>query len=81
MSDLINREEAIATLHTALGTRPASHSAAIEAIQAIPSAEKTGKWEYIGGYGYQYRCSVCIHCAERKTNYCPNWGAKMEAIK
>ena len=44
---------------------------------ATPTAEKTGKWEYIGGYGYQYRCSACIKCAEYKTNYCPNCGARM----
>ena len=39
-----------------------------------------GRWEYIGGYGYQYRCSECIRCAKRKTNYCPNCGAKMDKV-
>ena len=33
---------------------------------------KLGHWKYIGGYGYQYRCSNCIICAEHKTLYCPN---------
>ena len=37
-----------------------------------------GRWEFIGGYGYQYRCSVCVTCAERKTKFCPNCGAKMD---
>ena len=44
-------------------------------IDAVPA--KHGVWEYIGGYGYQYRCSECVMCAERKTNYCPYCGAKM----
>lgn len=39
---------------------------------------KHGHWEFIGGYGYQYRCSNCIRCAEHRTNYCPNCGAKMD---
>jgi len=37
-----------------------------------------GRWEYIGGYGYQYRCSKCFMCAGYKTNYCPNCGALMD---
>lgn len=36
-----------------------------------------GRWEWIGGYGYQYRCSECIRCAERRTKYCPHCGAYM----
>lgn len=39
---------------------------------------KHGKWNYIGGYGYKYSCSVCINCAERMTQYCPNCGAIMD---
>ena len=37
-----------------------------------------GHWEFIGGYGYQYRCSNCVRCAEHRTNYCPSCGSKME---
>lgn len=37
-----------------------------------------GHWEYIGGYGYQYRCSNCIKCVEHKTAFCPHCGAKMD---
>lgn len=50
-------------------------------LLTMPSAQperKKGKWEFIGGYGYQYRCSACITCAEHKTNFCPNCGAEME---
>jgi len=39
---------------------------------------KHGHWEYIGGYGYQYRCSECIMCVEHTSNYCPHCGAKMD---
>ena len=39
-----------------------------------------GHWEFIGGYGYQYRCSVCVTCAERKTKFCPYCGAKMDEV-
>ena len=41
---------------------------------------KHGHWEYIGGYGYQYRCNKCFMCGERKTNYCPHCGAKMDEV-
>lgn len=55
----------------------------IELIDNAPTIEaepvKHGRWEWIGGYGYQYRCSECIMCAERRTKYCPNCGAKMDA--
>ena len=39
-----------------------------------------GHWEYIGGYGYQYRCSNCILCVEHKTNFCPHCGALMDEV-
>ena len=48
-------------------------------VDAVPV--KRGEWEYIGGYGYQYRCSKCVMCAEHKTRYCPNCGAKMDGRK
>ena len=39
-----------------------------------------GRWEWIGGYGYQYRCSECIRCVEHRTKYCPHCGAKMDKV-
>lgn len=54
----------------------------LDSIDDYPAAVvvpvRHGKWEYIGGYGYQFRCSECILCAEYKTNYCPNCGALMD---
>ena len=49
-------------------------------VQPTVDAEtvKHGRWEYIGGYGYQYRCSECVMCNDHKTLYCPNCGAKMD---
>lgn len=52
-----------------------------EVIREMPTIDaepvRYGKWEFIGGYGYQYRCSNCIMCADHRTNYCPHCGAKM----
>lgn len=53
----------------------------IEECDDVEPERKHGVWEYIGGYGYQYRCSECVMCAERKTNYCPYCGAKMDGGK
>lgn len=50
----------------------------LNVFEKLPSAERHGHWEFIGGYGYQYRCSVCVTCAERKTKFCSNCGAKMD---
>lgn len=53
-------------------------------IDNMPCADvvevRHGHWEFIGGYGYQYRCSVCVSCAERKTKFCSNCGAKMDEV-
>lgn len=56
------------------------HMALKEALNRVPTVEpvKHGRWEWIGGYGPQYRCSECIMCAERRTKYCPYCGAKMD---
>ena len=40
-----------------------------------------GHWEFIGGYGYQYRCSKCFMCAPHQTNYCPACGCKMDEVR
>ena len=57
----------------------------IKFCQSIPAADvaevRHGRWEFIGGYGYQYRCSVCVTCAERKTKFCSNCGAKMDEVE
>lgn len=53
-----------------------------ERLEKIPTADvverKKGKWVFIGGYGYQFRCSVCHTCAEYRTKFCSKCGAQME---
>lgn len=48
-------------------------------VDAVPV--KHGTWQYIGGYGYQHRCSECIMCVERISKYCPHCGARMDGEK
>lgn len=83
--DLISRQAAIDAAIKAAdewdGMFPQDRNWRImEAIDKLPSAERRGKWEFIGGYGYQYRCTACILCAEHKTRYCPNCGARMKGV-
>lgn len=48
-------------------------------LLSLPSAEKTGKWIYLGdGYRCPWSCSKCGSCKEEQTDYCPDCGAKME---
>ena len=54
----------------------------LEIIEKQPTIDaepvRHGRWEYIGGYGYQHRCSKCFMCAGYRTNYCPNCGTLMD---
>ena len=90
MTDYIDRQAAIDVLEERIQANGYSNAALVSEfnrsigyLMRLPSAEavpvKHGRWEWIGGYGYQYRCSECIMCAERRTKYCPNCGAKMDA--
>lgn len=51
----------------------------MDEIEATPVQH--GHWEFIGGYGYQYRCSKCFMCAPHQTNYCPACGCKMDEVR
>lgn len=85
--DTISRQAAIATaISGRVRTLPTTEDGenwirvneVRDSLLSLPSAERHGHWEFIGGYGYQYRCSVCVTCAERKTKFCSNCGAKMD---
>ena len=59
--------------------RTESVRATIDSMPTIDAEPvRHGHWEFIGGYGYQYRCSNCVRCAEYRTNYCPHCGSRME---
>ena len=48
-------------------------------VESTPFAEKTGKWLDIENNidYYPFMCSECYETVIKKTNYCPNCGARM----
>lgn len=96
--DLISRQAAIKAIedvdlliyegNAAVGARYwLRKEEAIDILNALPSAEKHGKWllhEYPDGY-YHTECSECgkVYSENvyflRKPNYCPNCGSFMGA--
>lgn len=73
MSDLINRQEAIDALEWKWAGK-----AALDAIKALPSAERKGKWinkPNVYGVAYCSECDFELHIND--TNFCPNCGADM----
>ena len=78
MSDLISRQDAIdAIVAWTVEDRPneAMPTNLVERVNALPSAERKGKWVLIDGY----RCSLCNHKLQTTgiPMYCPNCGASM----
>lgn len=62
-----------------------THEIAYKAeIDQIPAADvapvKHGQWVFYHYelYGCYYECSNCKYESNKKTNYCPNCGAKMD---
>lgn len=57
-------------------------------IKELPSAERRGRWVVKHGvlagdgiYGDMGECSVCgLHLRNYEWDYCPNCGARMEAL-
>lgn len=100
MSDLIDRDQAIAAINSRKSYikpsgpydeysegRYEAYEAAIDELEELPSAEKTGRWiEQNDEYNDTiYQCSVCGEefvtiegtPADNLWNYCPNCGADM----
>ena len=93
MSDLIDREQAIAfidelnavSFYEANEHSREAYTEIRTAIEQLPSAEKTGRWIFIGEYtcinGFMNRVWKCNQCGWKvadDSNYCPNCGFKME---
>ena len=76
MSDLIDREQAIAEMHLAFGAKPAVHAQAVIILESLPSAEKTGRWVMLLPMKHRFYCSVCGQLGEKYWNYCTMCGAK-----
>lgn len=84
MSDLISRQEAIDAINQWIEMDKYYHpyskgktilvSEAIDEIQRLPSAQKTGKWVQ---KTFTYRCSACQEDSEWPSEYCPWCGARM----
>ena len=79
--DCISREAVIEALNSISGT--AELDKAFEVIENMPSlitSEKVGKWiEKYKGCCRPYQCSNCKseHLSDRKSDFCPDCGAKM----
>ena len=58
------------------------HAALHDALSKVPSAERHGRWIAIENdidY-YPFMCSECYETVIKRTNYCPNCGAKMDEV-
>lgn len=71
MNDLIDREQALKAVSW--------DSEAYYAINNLPSAERNGRWLDVENdidY-YPFMCSECHETVIKRTNYCPQCGARM----
>ena len=88
MSDLISRKEAIQKMIDLYEEDVATYGCSIpecfdcdratDALRALPSAQKTGRWinkPNIYGVAYCSECDYELHTND--TNFCPNCGAYM----
>ena len=79
MSDLISRQAASVRACNAIKDDSVAFDVK-EALKAVPTAEKSGKWiDYCGGV----KCDQCgFECDDTyylgEANFCPNCGARME---
>lgn len=84
MSDLIDRQMAIDALSAILDNP--NHAEFLygdeicKTLQDLPSAERTGRWEWEGFNIVCSECdySPCFDSTEPLYHFCPNCGARME---
>ena len=72
MNDTIYREQAIAEMHLAFGSKPSVHAQAVNILNGLPSAEKHGKWIRItqGADPEKYMCPFCHRTIENYGEEC-----------
>ena len=92
MNDLISRQAAIDAIEAYFGDLPiVVHYDMLQLIKKLPSAERRGRWEdgkrmrFDGTFHWFRQCSECLYereddTPEKDTNYCPDCGARMEAV-
>jgi len=84
MDDLIRRQDAIDAveklhkmINEDMGYMTVHKDDVIKYINAVPSAEKTGKWIERGDYKLGYKCDQCGGFSLWTTPFCPNCGIRM----
>ena len=99
MNDTIYRSRAIDTVNIARKRCDTNsiddyHALVVAALESLPVAKPTGKWEYImtpDANGYCLQCPFCGRKFFKKSradwneplsfNYCPHCGAPMEGLQ
>lgn len=85
--DLIDREQVLKAIDDYTKGKPLYDYPwqIIEVIKSVPSAEKIGRWIFIGEYtcidGFMNRVWKCNQCGWKvvdDSDYCPNCGVRME---
>lgn len=82
MTDLINRQAAIATVRAMrekcdTGSIDDYHDMMVEAFEVLPSGQPKGKWIPYLQEGLTMECSECGSRYDRPWLFCPNCGADM----
>ena len=77
--DAISRQAVLSLKQTPGAYGMDIDSSEVEKLPPVTPNQKTGHWiENLGFYGvYDYTCSCCDKHNDKKTDYCPNCGAKM----
>lgn len=85
MAEYISRHEAIRAVQLSYGNYEATRKAIFELPAADVATVRRGKWnkQYSSGLKVEkgYVSSCCDMWNERRSNFCPNCGAKMDGAE